>query len=241
VRIATRLAAAALVFALFAPMHVASKLLLGRSRWPRRFLAAATRIVGVRVTLVGSTPGPHSLLLANHLSWLDIVILGGSVGTAFVAKDNLGHGLLHWLADQNHTVYVRREHRKGARDQALEIAAALHRDQPVTVFPEGTTGPGTHLLPFRSTLIEAAAYAERDVEVRPVAIDYGPATAEVTWFQEPGLANVRRILGRKGRLPVTVHLLPSLSRDLDRKALALAAHDAVGRALAASSSAPARL
>jgi 1-acyl-sn-glycerol-3-phosphate acyltransferase len=97
------------------------------------------------------------------------------------------------------------------------------------------------LLPFRSTLIEAAAYAERDVEVLPVAIDYGPATVEVTWFNEPGLDNVRRILGRKGQLPVTVHLLPPLSRDLDRKAMAQAAHAAIGRALAASSSAPARL
>lgn len=230
-----------LVLAAFAPLHIASKHLLGRSRWPKRFLAAATRIAGVRVILDGDLPGPHSLLLANHLSWLDIVILGGSIGTAFVAKDNLGHGLLHWLADQNHTVYVRREHRKGARNQALEIAQALHGARPVTIFPEGTTGPGDELLPFRSTLIEAATYAERDVEVRPVAIDYGLATAEVTWFNEPGLDNVRRILGRKGRLPVTVHLLAPLSRDLDRKALALAARDAVGRALAASSSAPARL
>jgi len=155
VRIAARLATAALVFLVYAPPHLASKVLFRRSRWPRRFLAAATRIVGVRVRLAGDIPGPHSLLLANHLSWLDIVILGG-LGTSFVAKDNLGHGFLHWLADQNHTVYVRREHRKGARNQALEIAAALHRDQPVTIFPEGTTGPGTHLLPFRSTLIEAA-------------------------------------------------------------------------------------
>jgi 1-acyl-sn-glycerol-3-phosphate acyltransferase len=193
------------------------------------------------VSLVGPTPGPHTLLLANHLSWLDIVIMGGSVGTAFVAKDNLGSGFLHWLADQNHTVYVRREHKKGARNQAMEIAAALHRDSPVTIFPEGTTGPGTHLLPFRSTLIEAATYAERDVEVRPVALDYGAATEEVTWFGEHGLANLRRILGRKGKMPVTIHLLPPLSRDLDRKALAVAAHDAIAATLAASDSARARL
>jgi len=185
-------------------------------------------------------PGPHSLLLANHLSWLDIVILGG-LGSAFVAKDNLGHGFLHWLADQNHTIYVRREHRKGARNQAREIASALHRDQPVTVFPEGTTGPGTHLLPFRSTLIEAATYAERDVEVRPVALDYGPATAEVTWFGEHGLANLKRILGRRGHMPVTVHFLPPLSRDLDRKAMAVAAHAAITATLAASNSPAPRL
>ena len=229
-----------MVFLVYAPLHLVSKILLRRSRWPRRFLATATRIIGVQVTIDGDTPGPHSLLLANHLSWLDIVILGG-LGSAFVAKDNLGHGFLHWLADQNHTIYVRREHRKGARNQAVEIASALHRDQPVTVFPEGTTGPGTHLLPFRSTLIEAATYAERDVEVRPVALDYGPATAEVTWFGEHGLANLKRILGRRGHMPVTVHFLPPLSRDLDRKAMAVAAHAAITATLAASNSPAPRL
>lgn len=171
------------------------------------------------------------MLLSNHLSWLDILILGGSVGTAFVAKDDLGHGLLHWLADQNGTIYVRREHRKGARNQALKIAQALQSDQPVTVFPEGTTGPGTHLLPFRSTLIEAAAFTERDVEIRPIAIDYGPATAEVSWFHEPGLDNLRRLLGRSGSFPVTLHMLPALSRDLDRKALARRARADIAAAL----------
>ena len=239
-RIAARLAAAAILFLAYAPLHLASKMLFRRSHWPRRFLAAAGKIIGVQVSLTGHRPSPHTLLLANHLSWLDIVILGG-LGSAFVAKDNLGHGFLHWLADQNHTVYVRREHKKGARNQALEIAAALHRDQPVTVFPEGTTGPGTHLLPFRSTLIEAATYAERDVEVRPVALDYGPATAEVTWFGEHGIANLKRILGRKGSMPVAVHFLPPLSCELDRKAMALAAHGAIATTLAASSSSKPRL
>ena len=120
--------------------------------------------------------------------------------SAFVAKDELGYGFLHWLADQNSTIYVSRSNRRGAKDQAVTIARALKRDQPVAVFPEGTTGPGTHLLPFRSTLLEAAHIAARQVRVRPVAIDYGDARDEVAWFEEPGRANVMRLLRRRGTI-----------------------------------------
>ena len=120
----------------------------------------------------------------------------------------MGHPLIHWLADQNDTVYVKRGHVKGAKDQAMTIAKALERDKPVALFPEGTTGPGTHLLPFRSTLLEAANFAAKDVEIRPVALDYGAARAEVGWWEEPGKDNVLRLLGRRGTLPVTVRLLP---------------------------------
>jgi lyso-ornithine lipid O-acyltransferase len=215
-------------------IHIATKFILGRSGWPRRFLAAAAWIVGVRPTLVGGPLDSHTLLISNHVSWLDILILGGTTGSAFVSKDNLGHGLIHWLADQNHTLYVRRDHRKGSRDQAEAIARAAERDQPIVLFPEGTTGPGDHLLPFRSALLEAAIYASPKVRVRPIAIDYGAAAAEVGWHGERGKDNVLRILGRRGRLQVTIHLLPPLDRTSDRKALAHAAREAIAQTLASS-------
>ena len=229
-----RIASLLLLFVAVAPIHLLTKLLLRRSNWPPRFLAAAAWIIGARPRLSGEKPGPHTLLISNHVNWLDILVLGGSTGTAFVSKDNLGHGLFHWLADQNATVYVRREHARGAKDQAITIARALERGQPLTLFPEGTTGPGTHLLPFRSTLLEAATFAERDVEIRPVALDYGAAAAEIGWHSEPGKENILRILGRKGTLPVTVNLLAPLERSGDRKVLANAARDAIAKSLASS-------
>lgn len=208
--------------------------LLGRSGWPKRFLAAAAWIVGARPRVVGRALEPKTLLVSNHVTWLDILVLGGSTGTAFVSKDNLGHGVIHWLADQNATLYVRREHRKGSKDQALAIARAAEREQPLVLFPEGTTGPGDEMLPFRSSLLEAAAYASDDVEIRPVAIDYGEAAPEIGWHGEPGKENVLRILGRKGTLPVTIHLLEPLDRSADRKALAHAAREAIAKTLASS-------
>ena len=173
----------------------------------------------------------HTLLIANHTSWLDILVLGGATNCRFVSKDELGHPFIHWLADQNATVYVRRTHRKGAKDQAIAIAKALEGNDPVALFPEGTTGPGMHLLPFRSTLLEAANFAARDVEIRPVAIDYGAASAEVGWYQERGKNNVLRLLGRRGTLPVTVRLLPPLDRSGDRKQLADEAREQITRTL----------
>jgi 1-acyl-sn-glycerol-3-phosphate acyltransferase len=220
-----------LLFAAVLPLHLLSKLLLGRSRWPSWFLGTIAWLLGARVSVAGRRPGPHTLIVANHLSWFDILILGGSLKSAFVAKDELGLGFLHWLADQNATIYVSRSNRREAKDQAVTIARALEGEQPVAVFPEGTTGPGTHLLPFRSTLLEAAHIAANRVEVRPVAIDYGDARGEIAWFEERGKDNVMRLLRRRGTINVTVHLLDPLDGRLDRKTLAAQAQEAIGATL----------
>jgi 1-acyl-sn-glycerol-3-phosphate acyltransferase len=187
------------------------------------------------VKFVGKLPPRHTLLISNHTSWLDILILGGATRCAFVSKDQLGHGFVHWLADQNGTVYVKRTHRKGAKDQAIAIAKALEGDKPVALFPEGTTGPGTHLLPFRSTLLEAANFAASDVTIRPVVIDYGEAMAEVGWWDEPGKDNVLRLLGRRRTLPVTVRILQPLDRTGGRKQLAHQAREAIAETLGLTS------
>jgi 1-acyl-sn-glycerol-3-phosphate acyltransferase len=220
-----------LLFAVLVPVHVLTKLVFRHSHWPHRFISAAAWIIGVRTRVTGHLPGSHTLLVANHTSWLDILILGGALRSTFVSKDELGHPLIQWLADQNGTVYVKRTARKAARDQAIAVAKALERTKPVTVFPEGTTGPGTHLLPFRSTLLEAANFASREVLVRPVAVDYGIARTEVCWFVEPGADNVKRILGRRGTLPVTIHVLGPLDPTVGRKQLTEDACEAIAQTL----------
>ena len=185
--------------------------------------------------LEGGRIEPHTLLVSNHVTWLDILVLGGTTGCAFVSKAELGHPLIHWLADQNATVYVKRTHVKGAKDQAVAIAKALEDSKPVALFPEGTTGPGTHLLPFRSTLLEAANFAAKDVAIRPVVMDYGAAAPEIGWWDEGGKENVLRLLGRKGSLPVTVAVLPPLDRSGDRKQLTLRAREAIAQRLGLTS------
>jgi 1-acyl-sn-glycerol-3-phosphate acyltransferase len=230
-RLAARAGSAVVLLIIYAPLHIGTKALFGRSAWPQRFLASVTWVLGVRPRCHGAPVKSETLLLPNHVSWIDIIVLSGVTGCAFVSKDELGHPLVHWLADQNETVYVKRTHLKGAKDQAIALAKALEGDKPVVVFPEGTVGPGTFLLPFRSTLIEAANYAAREVEVRPVALDYGPAAPHIAWYQQPALANARRVLGRRGTLKVDVHLLSPLDRAGDRKQMTREARAAIAGAL----------
>ena len=221
--------------------HLLSKAITGRSRWPPRFLAGCGWIAGARVSIRGEPVRPHSLLLCNHVSWLDILVVANATGARFVAKEELGSGFLGWLSDQNATLYVKRSDRRGSKDQAHQIAAALERDQPVALFPEGTVGLGDELLPFRSTLLEAAAYVGQDVAIRPVAIDYGAAATAISWHSETGRDNLLKVLGRHGTIRVRVHLLPALDRQHGRKALAQQARSSIGAALGASDSRPPRL
>lgn len=138
------------------------------------------------------------------------------------------------MADQNHTLYVRRDHRRGAPQQAEAIARKLRDPQPVALFPEGTTGPGTHLLPFRSTLLSAVTPLPKGVTVRPIAIDYGEAAPEIGWYNEPGKENVFRLLRRARPLQVTIRILDPLPAMQDRKALANAARETILAALPSS-------
>ena len=228
-----RIAGLAGLFLVYLPPHLTTKLLTGRSRWPRRFLGAAAHIAGARVTLVGEPLAAHSLVLANHVSWLDILILGGATGTAFVSKAEVDRvALIGWLADQNHTLYIERAERGDAHGQVRRIAKRLEGAQPLAIFPEGTTGDGRALLPFRPTLLHAVAPPPTDVAVRPVAIHYGEDTHAVAWHSgEHGLANVLRVLGLAGTRQVIVHLLDPLPPASDRKHLARAAQAAIADAL----------
>jgi 1-acyl-sn-glycerol-3-phosphate acyltransferase len=233
-RAAARIAALVLLFAACAPLHIATKALNGRSSWPRRFLAAAAWLCGARIRIEGAHIRPHTLLVCNHTTWLDIPVLAAATGCAFVSKAELGHPLVHWMAEQNYTLYVRRNHRRGAAQQAEAIRHRLMHRRPLALFPEGTTGPGTHMLPFRSALFEAVAPVPEGAIVRPVAIDYGDTAPELGWHEESGKENVLRILGRARAIRVTVRLLDPLPPMDDRKALAHAAREAIADALASS-------
>jgi 1-acyl-sn-glycerol-3-phosphate acyltransferase len=228
-----RLAGLIGLFLAYVPPHLLSKLLVGRSKWPSRFLKHGAVVAGVRPRFEGPPLDPHSFVIANHLSWLDIMILGGWAGTAFIAKAELEHTpLLGWIADQNRTLYVERSARGEVQHQVKRIVEALGHDQPLTVFPEGTTGSGRNLLPFRSTLLEAVAPGPTGVAVRPVALDYGQFADVVGWHSgEGGMANFRRVLGHRGTIAMTVHLLDPLPRTKDRKALASQARQAIAASL----------
>ncbi len=218
-------------------------LAFGKSRWPPYFLAVAGRIAGVETRVTGKLASRHALLAANHLSWLDIPVLAAATGCAFISKAELGkQPVLRWLADQNRTLYIDRSDKRALHRQAEAVRKALQGDQPLALFAESTVGFGDRLLPFRPALFIAAIPPPPGSVIQPVALEYGAATRHLGWAEEEhGLANAMRILGRKGHMTATVHLLEPLDPALDRKATARAAHDAVAAALAPSGIAPADL
>lgn len=219
------------------PLHYLWRLLRRPSPWPRRFLGLVARAAGMRVRIAGAPLRRDVLFLANHLSWLDILVLAGASGTAFVAKAEVATTpVVGWLAGLNNTVFVARSERSGVRGQADALRSALASGQPVALFPEGTTDGGPEILPFRASLLAALFPPLPGVKVQPVALDYGAATHDLAWVgDESGLVNVRKVLARPGTTPVTVQFLaPVDPADGDRKALAAAARAEIVEALGPS-------
>jgi 1-acyl-sn-glycerol-3-phosphate acyltransferase len=176
------------------------------SPWPRRFLGRVARIVGARVAIVGEPLRRDVVFVANHVSWSDILVLAGSTGTAFVAKSELRRvPLIGWLCTLNHTVFVERGSRMDVAGQVERLRAALADEHPVTIFPEGTTGNGRDLLPFKAALLGALDPPPPGVRVQPVRVDYGAATDAIAWIgEEAGSAHAARVLGRHGTFAVTL-------------------------------------
>lgn len=183
----------------------------------------AARSVGVRLTVRGTPLRQNIFFLANHLSWIDILAIGGTTGSAFVAKDDVQDlPLVGWLAAQNNSLFVARRNRHEVGEQVKALRTAIASGSPMTLFPEGTTGDGHQLLPFKPALLAVMIPPPPDLKVQPVFVDYGPAAAEIAWH-EPSLAtNALRLLARPGRLAVTLHFLPPFDPEdfPDRKALA---------------------
>jgi 1-acyl-sn-glycerol-3-phosphate acyltransferase len=219
-------------FLVLVPLHVLASLFGRRELVPPLFLAFMGRMAGLRVRTEG-TPRLGALFIANHVSWLDVLALAGASRAIFVAHSGLTvHGGLKWLCEQNRTVFVAREKRGSVAGQVEQVRAALG-ERPVTIFPEGTTNDGTTLLPFKSSLLSAVEPLAGTVPIQPVALDYADAHA-IAWFgNEPGLANLRRILARPGGVELTIRFLEPLAGEAlaNRKTMTAAAQAAIGQAL----------
>ena len=209
----------------------------GRSRWPARFLRLAGRAAGLEVAVTGTPLRRNVLFVANHLSWLDVLAIGGTTGAVFVSRDDVaGWPVLGRLAALHHTIYVARTERKHVHRQAEQLRTALATGLPVALFPEGTTEGGDRVLPFRPSLFASILPPLPELRVQPVAIDYGAAAREIAWTEETTGANVRRILARRGRIPVALHFLDPIDpHELpDRKRLAETSRSRIEATLAAS-------
>lgn len=218
-------------------LHLCWRALRLRSPWPKRFLGGTARISGVRIRCNGKVPVGQALFLSNHLSWLDIPVLAGAMGTAFVAHDGLGGSrFFRWLAEMNHTIFVSRTDRMAVGRQIEEIRTMLLAGHNLTIFPEGTTGDGTALLPFKPPLLKVVDPPPPRVRVIPIWLDYGVDAPSIAWFDdEPGLRNILRVLTRTRMIECKVNILPALEAEETggRKQMASHAREVIAAAQAA--------
>lgn len=194
-------------------------------------------LVGVRVTMVGApSPARPLLIVSNHVSWLDIPVLGSRLPLCFVAKSEVagwpGVGL---LAKLQRTIFVDRTSRSATGKVAGEMAERMNGGDPVVLFAEGTSSDGNRVLPFRSALVGAARQSMgEDATIQPLAIAYvgqggiplgRPRRPRLAWYGDMDLAPHLFDVLRRGAVDVELHFGVPLPAG-DRKAATLHAENA---------------
>jgi len=182
VGIAARVGILAAVFAILAPVQMLASRRGARlaHRLPVRFHRFFLRLFAIRVTVRGTPPLPGSptLVLANHVSWLDIPVMASLLPLSFIAK----HEIAEWPvfgfgARLQRCIFLDRSRKAETAKVNEEVAERLAGGDAIVLFPEGTTGDGNRLLPFRSSLVGAARAALADsthdeILLQPMAIAY---------------------------------------------------------------------
>lgn len=191
--------------------------------------------LGVRQTVTGTPAGGPVLIAANHVSWLDIVVLGTHIGTCFVSKSEVADWpVVGWLARQGGTLFIHRGHHDSAERIAHDMTARLLQKDRLLFFPEGTTSDGTHVKRFKNRLFQPALQV--GAPVQPVAIRYARGTEAVDPVAYvAGVSLASSLLGvmARPRTSVHVHWCEAFPvAGLERRAVAEEAESRVNLALA---------
>jgi 1-acyl-sn-glycerol-3-phosphate acyltransferase len=209
-----------------------------RIRW---WAAGLLRGMGVALQVRGApTPGAK-LLVANHVSWLDVMAIHAVCPQArFVSKaDVRGWPLVSRLVDSAGTLYLERERKRDAMRVVHQMAAALAAGDTIAIFPEGTTADGNVLLPFHANLLQAAIATR--ARVQPVALRFSDAghavSPDAEFLGDTSLAeSLWRLACADGMTVQVVLLPPRATAHADRRALAQRLRDDIAEALTERSS-----
>jgi 1-acyl-sn-glycerol-3-phosphate acyltransferase len=206
--------------------------------WSRRLL----HLMSIDIRMSGALAHPNVLVVANHVSWLDIFALHAVGPVRFIAKSEIARWpLLGRLVRGVGTLFIERARRHDTHRVNQEIAQALAEGDIVAVFPEGTVTDGTELLPFKGSLLQPIIDASGHVQ--PVAIRYRtpdghpstvPAYANGTTF----LGSFWRICGERALVVEMKAIAPLPAQGKHRRELAREAEAAIRAALAVPASDP---
>ncbi len=209
-----------------------------RQRWSRGLLA----VLGIELDARGAAVSPGCMLVANHISWVDIFAINALAPAAFVSKAEVRTWpLVGWLAARSDTIFLRRGSRGHARIINTETAALLAAGCNVAIFPEGTTTDGSKLLHFHAALLQPAIACGHPVQT--LALQY--LTPEGHFTRAPAydgdlslgqcVANI--IAARRTLARVTVAAPIATTDGLERRALAARAHAEIAGAIGVPESA----
>ncbi|MHB1513361.1 MULTISPECIES: lysophospholipid acyltransferase family protein [Acidiferrobacter] len=196
--------------------------------WHRGVLS----LLGIRLEALGRPVDAPTLIVANHISWVDIAALGALCPGHFVAKSEIeGWPVLGWLARQAGTFYIKRGDRKASAAVATRMTEAFVRDQSVLLFPEGTSTDGRQVRPFHARLFAAAI--EAGCPVQPVVLRYpdrsGAIHAAAPFIGDDTLLHhLWGLLRARGEFTVELRFLaPELPTGLTARALATRAREVI--------------
>lgn len=206
-----------------------------RLRQTGRWCAQMARALGVTVQASGTRhPGPV-LLVANHISWIDILAINAVHPARFVSKADVRHWpVLGWLVGCGGTLFLERERKRDALRVVHQTAEALGRGDTIALFPEGTTGDGNALLPFHANLLQAAIAG--GVAVQPIALRYTDAESApsraVTWVNDETLAgSFWKVVRARGLQVQLTQLDPIATAGRERRELAGQTRERIAGAL----------
>jgi 1-acyl-sn-glycerol-3-phosphate acyltransferase len=210
----------ALICALWFPFLTPARRMGQVGRWSARML----RALGIRLEAQGAIhPGPL-LIVANHISWVDILAINAVHPARFVSKADVRHWpFIGYLVASGGTLFIERERKRDALRVVHQIAAALQAGDIVAVFPEGTTSDGHGVLPFHANLLQAAIATEAPVQ--PVVLRYRDARSVVS--QAPSYVGDTSLVASLWSTVTADRLVAELmienaqgTRHADRRALA---------------------
>lgn len=200
-----------------------------RAAWLRYTARRMLRIFRAEIEFTGPIPS-HGLLVSNHLSYVDILVLGSLAPAIFVAKREVKHWpVFGWFARLSGTIFVHREKRAQAREAAHAIQRVLQSGALVILFPEGTSSDGKTVLPFKSALLEPATQLYHPLFVSLIAyeLDDGDPGEEVCYWKDMTLLPHLINLFSKRRVRGKVRLKQVRAGECDRKLLAKQLHSEI--------------
>jgi lyso-ornithine lipid O-acyltransferase len=211
------------------PFVARSERLHVRTAWLQRWCRFACRVLGIRVSTHGSIPR-SGLLVCNHLSYLDVVVLSSIRPCVFVAKGDIAAWpLFGWLTRAAGTIFVDRAHRLSSPVVVDLIRDAVSGGAVVVLFPEGTSSDGSTVLPFKSALLESAVQLRCPVATAAIqyALDQGSVANEVCYWGDVTLVPHLLNLFFKREIRSRCSFSPSRIRFGDRKEIARELRDEI--------------